>query len=70
MITYLYIIPVYKHTFKFSLVYRVYCYRSWMLKYAEDFKHNPSLRDKVSELKLAVEQEGEEEMLAIVDLDQ
>ena len=41
-----------------------------MLKYAEDFKYNPQLRDKVSELRLAVEQEGEEEMLAMVDLDQ
>ena len=46
------------------------CYRSWMLKYAEDFKYNPSLRNKVAELRLAVEQEGEEEMLAMVDLDQ
>ena len=41
-----------------------------MLKYAEDFKHNPQLRDKVSELRLSVDQEGEEEMLAMVDLDQ
>ena len=41
-----------------------------MLKYAEDFKYNPSLRNKVNELRLAVEQEGEEEMLAMVDLDQ
>ena len=41
-----------------------------MLKYAEDFKYNPSLRNKVAELRLAVEQEGEEEMLAMVDLDQ
>ena len=41
-----------------------------MLKYAEDFKYNPSLRDKVSELRSSVEQEGEEEMLAMVDLDQ
>ena len=40
-----------------------------MLKYAEDFKYNPSLRDKVSELRLSVEQEGEEEMLAMVELD-
>ena len=48
----------------------VYCDRSWMLKYAEDFKYNPSLRNRVSQLRLAVEQEGEEEMLAMVDLDQ
>ena len=41
-----------------------------MLKYAEDFKYNPSLRSKVSELRLAVKQDGEEEMLAMVDLDQ
>ena len=41
-----------------------------MLKYAEDFKYNPSLRNKVSELRLAIEQEGEEEMLAMVGLDQ
>ena len=41
-----------------------------MLKYAEDFKYNPSLRNKVSELRLAVEQESKEEMLAMVDLDQ
>ena len=41
-----------------------------MLKYAEDFKYNPSLRNKVSQLRLAVEQEGEEEMLAMMDLDQ
>ena len=41
-----------------------------MLKCAEDFKYNLSLRNKVAELRLAVEQEGEEEMLAMVDLDQ
>ena len=41
-----------------------------MLKYAEDFKYNPSLRSKVTELRLVVEQDGEEEMLAMVDLDQ
>ena len=41
-----------------------------MLKYPEDFKYNPSLRNKVSQLRQAVEQEGEEEMLAMVDLDQ
>ena len=45
-------------------------YRSWMLKYAEDFKNNRLLRNKVGELRLVVEHEGEEEMLTMVDLDQ
>ena len=36
---------------------------------AEDFKYKPSLRNKVNQLWLAVEQEGKE-VLAIVDLDQ
>ena len=41
-----------------------------MLKYAEDFKNNRLLRNKVGELRLVVEHEGEEEMLTMVDLDQ
>ena len=41
-----------------------------MLKYAEDFKYNPSLRNKVGELRIVVQQENEEEMLQMVDLDQ
>ena len=41
-----------------------------MLRYAEDFKYKPLPRNKVSEMRLAVKQEGEEEMLAMVDLDQ
>ena len=41
-----------------------------MLKYAEDFKYNLSLRNKVGELRVVVEQESEDEMLAMVDLDQ
>ena len=40
-----------------------------MLKCPEDFKYSPSLKDKVGELKLSIEQEGEEEMLAMVDFD-
>jgi len=46
-----------------------YC-RSWMLKFAEDFKYNLSLKNKVSKLRLVIEQEGEKEMLSMVDLDQ
>ena len=41
-----------------------------MLKYAEDFKYNPSLRNKVGELRFVVQQENEVEMLAMMDLDQ
>ena len=41
-----------------------------MLKYAEDFKYNLSLRNKVGELRIVVQQENEEEMFAMVDLDQ
>jgi len=38
-----------------------------MSKFAEDF---PSVRNKVGELRLVVEQENEGEMLAMVGLDQ
>jgi len=41
-----------------------------MLKYVEDFKYNPSLRNKVGELRIVVQQENEEEMLQMGDLDQ
>ena len=41
-----------------------------MLKYAEDFKYNPSLRNKVGELRIVVQQENEEEILQMGDLDQ
>ena len=64
-----------KQYLDYFLWYYIYSY--WVIQSellqvldAEDFKYNPSLRNKVSELRLVIEQEGKEEMLAMVDLHQ